>query len=131
MLLRKLLALLLKLLLFFSIVVLAIEDVEVMSLPVLLGCLSSQDLLVCNYFLVVVVDVLVVHDVVVFNVVSWSFTWVFRLLLRVDRPLLWSIEVVLLQRVVCNNVVWSKRVTLRTEVPGLLLRVVRSVLQAC
>mmetsp|Transcript_35585 Transcript_35585/g.54400 ORF Transcript_35585/g.54400 Transcript_35585/m.54400 type:complete len:249 (-) Transcript_35585:8-754(-) len=106
------------------VVVLAVDDVELMSLPVLLSGLSSEDLFVGDHLLVMVLQVLVGHNIVVLEVLVHILLDFFLVLFAL-WALVGGVEVVLLQVVVTDDVVVHQRVSLRSEVPGLFLRVVR------
>lgn len=60
------------------IIVLAINDIEIMCFPVFLGSFSSKHFFISDYFLVVVFEVFVGYNVVVFEVFDW-FLGEFRL----------------------------------------------------
>ena len=122
------------------VVELAVNGVEVVSLPVPLSSLGPPDGLVSHSLLVVILEVLVADDIVVLEpLVGIVFHFHLHTLvaIRVTYLLhiwLWSlvgvIKVVVFDAVVAHDVVVHQGIPFRSEVPRLLLRIVRSALQA-
>lgn len=125
-------------LLFVIVVVFAIEQVEIMRLPVTLGGLGSENLVVSEDLLIVVLQVLIADDVVVLETLVLVVDH-FDLDLSQNRvtyllwfglwPLFRRIKVVILQVHVADNVIVRAGVPLRSEVPWLLFRIVWPILQ--
>ena len=106
------------------------DGVEVASLPVSLGGLRSQDVLVEAHLLVMVLQVTIRHYIVVSLSFNFDLLAADAFLCCGGGSLAWRLEMMLLHVDVADDVVVRQSVLARTEVPGLLLGVVGAVLQA-
>jgi len=118
-----------KALLFLSVVVLARHVVVVVSLPESQGGFSPLDVFVRLLLQVVHFQVTVSHDVVLTKTSCFYSFAPYALRLVQLRTLLRGCKVVLLHINVANDVVICARILPGTEIPGLLLGIVRPLLK--
>ena len=118
---------------FVVIVVLAIDQVEIMRLPVTLGGFGSENLVISEDLLIVVLQILIADDVVVLEtlVLVVDYFDLYSLQNQVTYllgfglwPLFRRIKVVILQVHVADDIIVRARVSLGPEVPWLLFRVI-------
>lgn len=103
--------------------------VEITLLPEELGSLGPQNFIIEHHLLVIVFEVAVRDHVVVSLRRHLHSLATNTILLGRFWALAWRLEVMLLHVNVANNVVVHNGVLTGTEVPGLLLRVVRAIFQ--
>ena len=120
------------------VIVLAIDRVKIVSPPVPLSSLSSLNSFISDNLLVVMLKVLVTNDVVVLEpLVSVIFNFNLKERIRICLvtylfhiwlwSLVGSIEIVVLEIKIANDIVAYKGVALRSEVPWLFLRIIRPI----
>lgn len=116
--------------LFFLIVVFDVDWVEIMSSPVSMRCFSLKNLLVSLDFWVVMLQVLVRNNIVVFEVFV-------KVLFGVDLeflafwPFFRCVVVMLFQIIVTDNIVVNKWISFGSEIPWLLFWIIWPIFKTC
>lgn len=105
------------------------EWVEVVILPILVGGLGPLDLLICLQLILVILEVPASDDVIISEPSGSHFLHFLFLLLLGNRSLLWCSIMMLCQRHIRQDVVLSICLGALAEVPGLLLGVIRAILE--
>ena len=106
------------------------EGIEVVVLPILVGSLSPLDLLICLQLILMILEIPASDDVIISEPSGCHFLHFLFLLLLGNRSLIWCSIVMLCQRHIRQDVVLSIGLGALAEVPGLLLGVIRAILES-
>ena len=113
-----------------------------MSFPIFLCRFSSENLLISNDFVIMMLQIFVWNDIVVFKIlilIFFNFHLLHIKLIKTNETyfkffafwsFLWSIIVMLFERIITYNIVINQWVSFRPEIPWFFFGVVRSILQS-